>query len=523
MARWKTHVFRFFTKEIDEEVYCGSQAGIRLSRSLRAWLRNHDETVKSFNGRACGSHLGYVSPSVRKVLKKAQGAAKRMESAVRDDQDDCLFFEMTRYLVPAGYAVVRVDGIASYYWLVGRGSRAVEVAPLPRLDPLKLLGWLGLMLAVGAGLEVLARLIGARLPGQGLPFFTWFSMPGLLTMISLASPISLVGLRRILRGVPLVRTVVILPVMEGPSTYLTCLAYLGAHVKRLTVVDRNYKHHLEDFLTRPRRPVRSASLTVESPDLGWLHLLEVPGKILDQSALIDAMLESCDGLVYLAETPAEIDELKRKVLQGASRPPSSGSLLAVEESPTASGEKRPLEQEAICLSDLRGRFVTGVSGTPPGKKTSLVSGDPSSTRLRGVHRARAVRGRGWTRRSHDDPRRPEELLVLVDAKLGKKTQEGSHPGHRRSGKELFDHHPGPVPVTSSHGWPWRCVAAVLHAASGTCRSRGGLSRDPWLSSHPGRDQTHSRVDGGKHGGGRRPVLGGHPGTALQEAGPGNPG
>ena len=102
--------------------------------------------------------------------------------------------------------------------------------------------------------------------------------------------------------------------------------------------------------------------TVESPDLGWLHLLEVPGKILDQSALIEAMLESCDGLVYLAETPAEIDELKRKVLQGASRPPSSGSLLVVEESPTASGEKRPQAQEAICLSDLRGRFVTGASG-----------------------------------------------------------------------------------------------------------------------------------------------------------------
>jgi hypothetical protein len=311
LARWEVEVYRWLIENRSAEEYPLDDR--RLKRAFGKWLEIDSDLVADLEPATAAEHLGFETPEATEVVARADDTRRRLEDEARQSSDTYLFHRSQCSLSPVGYTVVRLRGRARTYWLVGRGEKAREVAPVGRLDGRKLVGWLGFGSVVADAWEFVIR--GTEI-ASGQILDSWqilAATPELWLAGSAGASVFLVavGAHRMLRREPPVPAVALLPASGEPTPWLTCLAYLGSYTGRLAVLDRTYDTQLERLLGKMRPKRQSESLVVELADGRRIRLVEVarPARLSDDQ--LGITLQALDGVMILED-------------KNATGPPASG-------------------------------------------------------------------------------------------------------------------------------------------------------------------------------------------------------
>lgn len=349
LASWEVEVYRWLIETRSGEEYPLQKHPGRLRRAFDRWLDVDPDRVASLEPAAAAEHLGYQTPEALEVAARADALRQRLEEEVRGLPDRYLFHRSDRSLAPVGYTIVRLAGHARSYWLVGRGERALEVSPWPRLDGRKWLGWLGLPFGGTMAYEGVVQTYDLAL--AGLQLLSTVSAPWLAGGAGLGWLLLLAGVRRVLYRPPPVLTVGLFPA-GGPTTFLTCLAYLGSYSGRLRVLDRAYDTQLERLLGAPRPDRQSESLTVELRDGRKVRLVEVadPARLPDDQLRL--VLEALDGVLVLADTRRPAGELEARIRALGEIAPALATVVL-----DPAGELSAEPPSALPLEALRRAFV----------------------------------------------------------------------------------------------------------------------------------------------------------------------
>ncbi len=301
LASWEEEIYQWLIESDWKEQYPSEQSRSRLRGPFNKWLKKHDDRVADLKPQTAGAHLGFTTPEALGVAARADRDRQALEQAARRNRNRYLFHETVCRLAPVGYSVGRLAGKAHYYWLVGRGEKALEITPWGRADVMKSLGWLGFGSGGPLAYEGFVQtfqlsdfLWNLQLFGE-LPYF------GVMGGLAASTALALAGLRRMICRKPRVQTVGILHEAGEPTPLLPCLAYLGSHTGRLTVLDRVYVTQTQRMLGKMRVARQSESLAVELADGRRVHLIEVAGAPQLSKDQLHLMLKALDGLVILKE------------------------------------------------------------------------------------------------------------------------------------------------------------------------------------------------------------------------------
>ena len=446
LATWEVEIYRWWTKQRSGEEHPDANASIR--RAFGRWLKIDRDLVADLEPATAARHLGYQSPEALEVTARAEELRLRLEAQARQDQSGpgqrFLHLRSDCSLAPVAYTVVRLKTRARYYWLVGRGERAVEVGPMGNPDGGKLLGWLGL--GSGGALSAEALLRAFESAGtQSLELLAGMPDLGLAGGTAASGILVLSGIRRLLRRRPPVLTVGLLPVTGQPTAWLTCLAYLGSYTQRLWVLDRAYDTQMERLAGKMRPERQSESLTVELADGRKVRLVEVARPDSLTAGQLRLMLQALDAVMIIEEQDRPADELASR-LRSLALPATIGTV-AVDRSPSVELERDP-----------------GGPPPPPGGTFSARS-DPPRLRRGGGRRPRLERGLppplAAVRRSPDRGRQPtagqpnhepvEETARPARPRHRRPPAQGADPRGRGERQELADPHPRPVHLAPSDG------------------------------------------------------------------------
>ncbi len=355
LASWESEIYEWRIEDRDEESYPHKDR--RLRRAFRKWLKIDADQLESFAPEAAAEHLGFETPEALEVAARADEERKRLEEEARQSSDRYLFHRTTHVLTPTGYTVVRSGaGTARYFWLVGRGAKAQEVRPPGKFDGRKLLGWMGVSSGGAVTWETAVRLLEA-LTAQILdPLQIFLGMPAeMLAGGAAASGLMVLsGARRLIHRPPPVLTVGLLPSSGEPTSWLTCLAYLGSYTERLRVLDRAYDTQLERLLGKMRPKRQSESLTVELADGRRIRLIEVgrPSHLSDEQ--LRFTMQALDGIMILEEVEQSGDELEARLRAVASDKADANRITRVT---IDRAEVRAEDSGAIPIEAIRQEFL----------------------------------------------------------------------------------------------------------------------------------------------------------------------
>ncbi len=372
LASWEVEVYQWGIEQRSDEEHPEASSAIR--RAFDRWLKIDRDLVADLAPETVAQHLGYRTPEAMEVVARADALRQRLETEARQSQSSAgqqyLHHRSDCSLTPVAYTVVRLKTRARFYWLVGRGERALEVGPMGNPDGTKLLGWLGL--GSGGALSAEALLRAFELAGtESLELLA--AMPDLA--LAGGSTVSwllvLAAIRRLRRRKPPVLTVGLLPATGQPTPWLTCLAYLGSYTQRLRVLDRAYDTQLERLLGTMRPERQSESLTVALADGRKVRLVEVarPDRLTEGELRL--MLEALDAVMIIAETDRPADELMTRLRSLVATPARVGAVT-VDRSPEAELRRDPAVRRAggpppppgapLPLEAVRRTFAEGGGG-----------------------------------------------------------------------------------------------------------------------------------------------------------------
>ncbi len=336
LASWEVEVYRWWFKRLSGEEHPVANASIR--RAFSRWLKIDQDLVADLSSPTVAQHLGYETPEALEVTARADVLRLRLEAQARNVQR-FLHHRSDCSLAPVAYTVVRLKTQARYYWLVGRGERAVEVGPAGNPDGAKLGGWLGL--GSGGALSVEALLRAFETAGtESLELFA--GMPDVLLAggSGLSWFLVLAGVRRVLKKRRPVLTVGLLPASGQPTPWLTCLAYLGSYTQRLRVLDRAYDTQMERLAGRMRPERQSESLNVELADGRKIRLVEVARPETLTEGQLRLMLQALDAVMIIAEQDRPADELATRLRSFAL--PAAIGAVSVDRSPDSELRRDPV-------------------------------------------------------------------------------------------------------------------------------------------------------------------------------------
>jgi len=307
LASWTVETYRWRFEDQAEDTWPLPEPPKRLKRAFKRWLTREPDEIERFEPGAADLHLGYITPEVESVVFEARTSREQLERSARGTAG-YLFHRTWRRLSPTAYTVIRLDGLARYYFVVGRGTDPEEARPAGRLDPWKSVSWL----AVTGGLVLLGLFIATAVGTQILPLPFELAVLVLAGSGVAAAALALPGLTRMLRPLPPVRTVALLPSLDEPTSFLTCAAAVGSFAGRLRVVDRTYEAHLAELLGEGRSSRQSTNLTLEMEDGTVVRVVEVarPGTLTNPQR--ELLRCSVDGLVLLESSAAPCDELRSR-------------------------------------------------------------------------------------------------------------------------------------------------------------------------------------------------------------------
>ena len=326
LASWEVEVYRWLIEERSGDELPLETEQARVAQAFDRWLEIDADRVVSFKPGKMAAHLGFETPETLAVALRAETRRQALEAEARRSGDRYLFHRTALSLTPVGYTVLRWRKRARYYWLVGRGERALEVSPRGRLDGWKCTGWLGLGSGGVMGYESLAQAYELGLPL--LEVLQLGAEPAWLAGGSLASwLLTALGVRRVRQHKPPVRTIGLLAPTGRPTSYLPCLAYVGSYLGQLRVIDSAYDIQSQRLLGRMRPARQSESLSIELPDGRKARLVEVANPHQLTESQLRLMVRALDGMIILRESEQTDDDLETRIVQVAETPPLIGSLL----------------------------------------------------------------------------------------------------------------------------------------------------------------------------------------------------
>ena len=348
LAGWEVEVYLWLIEERSEDELPLPADETRVGHAFNRWLKTNKEQLTSFEPASVVAHLGFDTKDALAVAARADARRRRLEDEAKASNDRYLFHRTDRWIAPVGYTVVRLDGKARFYWLVGRGDKAREVTPSGRPDGLKCLGWLG------AGTGSLMGYEGVALAyEQALPLLESLQLFGEVPSLWLAGGsaaswlLTLTGVRRVRLRKPPVLTIGLIVEAGRPTVFLTCLAYLGSYLGHLRVLDRAYDIQSERLLGRMRPNRQSESLGIELADGRRIRLVEVANPQGLSAQRIRLMAQALDAVMILKPSDQTAAEGSAAPLQG-----DLGARIAAAGSPSPRIGSLRIDDGASAARDL---------------------------------------------------------------------------------------------------------------------------------------------------------------------------
>ncbi|MEM7585412.1 MAG: hypothetical protein AAF560_18630 [Acidobacteriota bacterium] len=359
LATWQVDVFIYrVERRTEDELPEAAQEG-RIKRSFIRWLATTDERLANLERFTVAQHLGFETDESLELVARADAQRQKMEEEAQRAKGRFLFLRAENSVAPVGYTVVRLDGKARYYWLIGRGEKAIEVIPRGRPDSWKCAGLFGFGSGSAMAYEGVAQTYGLAQPiFELLNQAVYMPLPMLVAGSTASWLVTLGGLRRIrLRRAP-VFTVGLITSSGRPSAYLTCLAYLGSYLERLQVLDRHYDAQSDQLLGRMRSDRQSESLSVALADGRKIRMVEVAQGHRLSDAQLRLMAQALDGVMILEEPGHAAAQLLERLNQLADKSPQA-AVLRIDH---ADGELRspplsPVGEDGLPLEGIRRAFV----------------------------------------------------------------------------------------------------------------------------------------------------------------------
>lgn len=347
LASWTIEVYEYTIQDQRSDGYPIEEPSWRLKRATGRWLAGERATVPAFSTSVVEASLGYTNPSVARVARQAEATRLAHERHAHTSPGTCLFLHTDRYIEPLGYTVLRLGRSPRWYWLVGRGVQAEEVAPIQAPSPLRLA--VGLLLLGGLGLT------GLLAHAAWLYGFAWFPASWLLFVAlfgCIAASLALGWALSKLSGQDNpVRTVVIARQSGQPSAFLPVVASMGSHVGALHVTDRNYTVMMDALLGKARDDRQSSSLFVHTCDglrVRFVELAGGGGSLSDDQCA--AVMHAVDAVVFLGDKDDGLAALKQR-MEAVDRPRARFVDIAVREGDSWRDGELP-------LSFMQDAFIT---------------------------------------------------------------------------------------------------------------------------------------------------------------------
>ncbi len=352
LASWDVEVYTWLVEERSGDEVPLETEKTRVLGAFKRWLKVEADRVANLESETAIRHLGFATTEALGVVSRADARRITLEKEARSTEDRYLFHRTLCSLAPVGYTVVRLQGRASTYWLVGRGEKAVEVIPRGRPDRLKCVGWLGLGSGSFMGYESLAQ------AADLVPLFAAGIEPVWLAGGTAASWLATgFGIRRIRQRKPPVATLGLLTASGRPTAFLTCLAYLGSYLQHLRVLDSAYDVQSERLLGRMRPDRQSESLTLELSDGRKIRVVEVANPRQLSESQIKLMVKALDGVMILDDKEQPADDLKRR-LAAVATPSLNVASLVVDNATVTSLDPAA---SSLSLEAVRQAFVENVT------------------------------------------------------------------------------------------------------------------------------------------------------------------
>ena len=353
LASWDVEVYRWLIEERAEDELPLPAEESRVRRAFHGWLEIDPERVPAFEPETVADHLGFETSRALEVAAGIDVYRRRLEDEARGSGDRYLFHRTQRSIAPVGYTVVRLAGKARFYWLVGRGGEAKEVTPPGRPDAVKCLGWLGIPSGGATAWSVFDHAFELALPV--LEIFHGVSPEWLAGGTAASWGLALAATRRVRRRPPPVPAIGLIAADGRPTAFLTCLAYLGSYLGRLTVLDRAYDLQSRRLLGRMRPKRQSESLGLALTNGRRLRLIEVANPDNLSPERFRLMARALDAVMILETPDRAAADLRARLADAA--PSLQVGTLAIDDHPDPGGSGVALPLEAV-----RRAFVEDLAG-----------------------------------------------------------------------------------------------------------------------------------------------------------------
>ncbi len=346
VATWQEHVFEYSVRRISR-TFVPEGAPPELRDGVESAIDRLGEPLSEFTPDAAVQQLGYATPELDHVLKRALRAPGEVQTASHMKTERSLHFVPTARIVPVASCRVLSEKMQNPagYWLLGRGDEALEIRP--PYAPRQWTATAYTALALGVGAIAAAVSIVAPQP--------WFTVA---TVVALTAGVA-IGL---MRPQSRVLIIAVLPCSGERSVYLSCLASVGSHAGGLDVLDHTYRADLQSLLGDAQPATQSQSLAVRTSDGDCVRLIEVaqPERLSrDEWA---RMAKAVDGIIYLCESGWS-EELLRSKLERSVSPAPAQVILRLDTHETESDRSGAGPSGDLALDVIR-RAFTRRSGTP---------------------------------------------------------------------------------------------------------------------------------------------------------------
>ncbi len=358
LASWEAEVFHYLIERRSADEYPPAAQEARIHRTFERWLGIEPDQVANLERATVAEHLGFETPEALAVIAQADTKRREMEQEAQRSTGRFLFLRTDPALSPVGYTVVRLDGKARYYWLIGRGEKALEVLPRGRADGWKCAGWLGLGSGSAMAYEAVAQTYSFAQPVLEMLAATQVPVSWLITGSAASWLMTLRGVRRVRLRRPPVSTIGLIVPSGRPTAFLTCLAYLGSYLERLKVLDRAYDAQSDELLGRMRSKRQSQSLSLELPDGHKVRLVELARshRLSDSQLLL--MAQALDGVMILEEPEQNAAELVERITKLAKPSPNITRLrIDSEAAELRDPPLSPVGDRGLPLAGIRRAFV----------------------------------------------------------------------------------------------------------------------------------------------------------------------
>ncbi len=303
LCTWDEVTYRWATEP--RRVATTLPTGVPVSEVESAaaqWLEEHPrEPVRVLDPAVLVAEVGYDTSALRSVIAEAREVVESLRKHMDPDKSmaargsnsghQLMSVTATYEVVPlSGYTYVRsVNRSDRGFWLVGQGECAIELPWLA--DPDFALRWVLVSALISSG-TALIPLVSAPALAAYAGFVTW----SILSVEGAAGEI-VSALRLAISRPRQLRTVALLGQPSRVSLYMSCLASVGSHARRLEVMGARARRQVERLINVSAPTDHHAPLVVRLSDGRPVRFISVEAP--QTAEAWSTLKRSVDGIVTL--------------------------------------------------------------------------------------------------------------------------------------------------------------------------------------------------------------------------------